>query len=96
MVTQPPLDREAELDALEAHVKDALLRAQRLGASVAEVHARAGLLPGADPALGGTPVRALSGRAFGTPAFLPVATQASVKALTQAELSALGALPSVV
>jgi len=31
------------------------------------------------------------GRAFDTPAFLPVATQASVKALTQAELSALGA-----
>jgi PmbA protein len=39
MVTQPPLDREAELDALEAHVKDALLRAQRLGANEAEVHA---------------------------------------------------------
>jgi len=31
------------------------------------------------------------GRSFDTPAFLPVATQASVKALTQAELTALGA-----
>ncbi|NIR00930.1 MAG: tRNA-guanine transglycosylase, partial [Gemmatimonadales bacterium] len=31
------------------------------------------------------------GRTFDTPAFLPVATQASVKALTQQELSRLGA-----
>lgn len=39
MVTQPPLDREAELDALEEHVHEALRQARRLGASEAEVHA---------------------------------------------------------
>lgn len=39
MVTQPPLDREAELDALEGHVHEALRQAQRLGASETEVHA---------------------------------------------------------
>lgn len=39
MVTQPPLDRETELDALEAHVKEALRQAKRLGASDTEVHA---------------------------------------------------------
>jgi PmbA protein len=39
MVTQPPLDREAELDALEAKVHEALRHAGKLGASEAEVHA---------------------------------------------------------
>lgn len=39
MVTQPPLDREAELDALEAHVGEALRQAGRLGATDAEVSA---------------------------------------------------------
>ena len=39
MVTQPPLDREAELDALEAKVHEALRQANRLGASDAEIHA---------------------------------------------------------
>jgi queuine tRNA-ribosyltransferase len=34
---------------------------------------------------------AIRGKAFDTPAFMPVATQATVKALTQAELLALGA-----
>jgi PmbA protein len=40
MVTQPPLDREAELDALEARVREALQRAEKAGASAAEVHAQ--------------------------------------------------------
>ncbi len=39
MVTQPPLDRDAELDRLETHVHDALRQAERLGASEAEVSA---------------------------------------------------------
>jgi len=39
MVTQPPLDREAELDALESHVHEALRQARRLGATEAEIHA---------------------------------------------------------
>ena len=39
MVTQQALDREAELDALEAQVHEALRQAKRLGASDAEVHA---------------------------------------------------------
>lgn len=40
MVTQPPLDREAELDALEAQVQEALQRARAAGASAAEAHAQ--------------------------------------------------------
>jgi len=39
MVTQQALDREAELDALESHVRAALQHARRLGASDAEVSA---------------------------------------------------------
>ena len=39
MVTQPPLDREAELDVLETHVQAALDHARRLGATEAEVSA---------------------------------------------------------
>lgn len=39
MVTQPPLDREAELDLLEAHVQTALRQAEQMGASEAEVSA---------------------------------------------------------
>lgn len=48
MVTQPPLDREAELDALERCVEAALSRAQSLGATAAEVtaHASQGLSVG--------------------------------------------------
>jgi PmbA protein len=40
MVTQPPLDREAELDALEAQVRLALERARARGATDAEVYAQ--------------------------------------------------------
>jgi len=40
MVTQAPLDREAELDALEAQVREALQRARAAGASAAEAHAQ--------------------------------------------------------
>ena len=39
MVTQQPLDREAELDALALHVQTALRHARKLGASDAEVSA---------------------------------------------------------
>jgi len=39
MVTQPHLDREVELDALESHVKEAMRRARKAGASDAEVSA---------------------------------------------------------
>ena len=39
MVTQPHLDREVELDALESHVNEALRRARKSGASDAEVSA---------------------------------------------------------
>lgn len=39
MLTQPPLDREAELDLLESHVQSALQRARTAGASEAEVSA---------------------------------------------------------
>lgn len=39
MVTQPPLNREAELNTLELHVQAALDQARRLGASDAEVSA---------------------------------------------------------
>lgn len=39
MVTQPALDREAELDLLEGLVQGALRQARDLGASAAEVHA---------------------------------------------------------
>jgi PmbA protein len=39
MVTQPYLDREVELDALELHVKEAMRRARKAGASDAEVSA---------------------------------------------------------
>ena len=39
MVTQPPLDRDAELDALETHVQAALDHARKLGATEAEVSA---------------------------------------------------------
>jgi PmbA protein len=39
MVAQSTLDREAELDALESHVRDALRLARRAGASAAEVTA---------------------------------------------------------
>ena len=39
MVTQLPLDREAELDSLEAHVQNALRQARIGGASAAEVSA---------------------------------------------------------
>ena len=40
MVTQPPLDRDAELDALETQVQAALERARGRGASAAEAHAQ--------------------------------------------------------
>ena len=40
MVTQPPLDREAELDALESRVREALERALGAGATAAEAHAQ--------------------------------------------------------
>jgi PmbA protein len=45
MVTQPQLDREGELDVLEAHVHEALRRARKAGASGAEVtsHSSQGL-----------------------------------------------------
>jgi PmbA protein len=43
MVTQSTLDREAELDALESHVRDALRLARRAGASAAEVAAHSSL-----------------------------------------------------
>jgi len=43
MVTQSTLDREAELDALESHVRDALRLARRAGASAAEVSAHSSL-----------------------------------------------------
>jgi PmbA protein len=39
MVTQPSLDREAELNALEGHVKEALRLAGKAGATAAEVSA---------------------------------------------------------
>jgi len=39
MVPQPPLDREAELDALEGLVESALRRARARGADAAEAHA---------------------------------------------------------
>ena len=39
MVTQPYLDREVELDALESHVKEAMRRARKAGASDTEVSA---------------------------------------------------------
>lgn len=39
MLTQPKLDRDAELDALQAHVERALERARKAGASSAEVSA---------------------------------------------------------
>lgn len=41
MVTQPQLDREAELDQLQSHVEHALQRASRGGASAAEISAHA-------------------------------------------------------
>ncbi|MEJ2384599.1 MAG: metalloprotease PmbA [Xanthomonadales bacterium] len=40
MVTQPPLDREAELDGLESRVREALERARSAGADAAEAHAQ--------------------------------------------------------
>jgi len=40
MVTQPPLDREAELNALEERVQEALQRARAAGATAAEAHAQ--------------------------------------------------------
>ena len=40
MVTQPPLDREAELDALEDRVREALQRAEKAGAGAAEAQAQ--------------------------------------------------------
>lgn len=43
MVTQSTLDREAELDLLESHVRDALRLARRAGASAAEVAAHSSL-----------------------------------------------------
>lgn len=43
MVTQPPLDREAELDTLEALVHEALQQALGLGATEAEVQANSSL-----------------------------------------------------
>jgi len=43
MVSQPPLDREQELDSLEAHVAEALRLARRAGASEAEVNAHSSL-----------------------------------------------------
>ncbi len=39
MVTQPQLDREAELDVLETHVQEALRLARKAGATTAEVSA---------------------------------------------------------
>ena len=41
MVTQPQLDRDAELDALQQHVETALRRAKKAGATAAEVSAHA-------------------------------------------------------
>jgi PmbA protein len=41
MVTQPQPDRDAELDALQAHVETALQRAKKAGATAAEVSAHA-------------------------------------------------------
>lgn len=41
MVPQAPLDRDAELDRLEAIVRDALRQAKRLGVDEADVHASA-------------------------------------------------------
>ena len=43
MVTQPTLDRDAELDALQRHVETALARARNAGASAAEVSAHTSL-----------------------------------------------------
>ena len=41
MVTQPQLDREAELDQLQSHVEHALRRASRGGADATEISAHA-------------------------------------------------------
>ena len=43
MVTQGSLDREAELDQLEAHVREALRLAVAAGATEAEVSAHSSL-----------------------------------------------------
>jgi queuine tRNA-ribosyltransferase len=48
-------------------------------------------IEGTDPSGARAGRAAIRGHTFETPAFLPVATQATVKALTQAELSSLGA-----
>jgi len=40
MVTQPSLDRDAELDRLEGHAKEALRQAKKRGATEVEVHAQ--------------------------------------------------------